>query len=241
MFINKALMSAVSAAGGAGLVSKASAPMSLLSSSVPAVGTALAKAQSVGGVDLSSVVTASGGWGSKVTALAGYVKSSESAIAYRMGVATEYRKLTQVMSGEEVQGCMDYLGISGISFGFFNELFDAATAKIAELVDKLEAYVSGLLGAGQLTAMLSKLIDDINSAIAAVQAAIDAELAKLQEMLDYLQQSAFVQGLMALWNNPCTQALVKEVAPPAYAQALDNPTMSNARALVPNWPASLDI
>ena len=241
MFINKNLMEAVSAAGGAGLVSKASAPMSLLSSQVPVVGTAIAKAQSKGGVDLTALLTAKGGWDTKVGMLSNYVKVSEQALAYRMGVATEYRQLTQVMSGEAAQGCMDYLGVSGIGFGMFNELFDAVTGKLAELAAKLEAYVKGLLGAGELSAYISQVISEVEAAIAAVQAAIDAELAKLNEMLDYLKQSAFVQGLSALWNNPCTQMLAREVMPPQYAEALDNPSVSNVRALSPDWPAHLDI
>lgn len=241
MFINKNLMEAVSAAGGAGLVSKASAPMSLLSNQVPMVGSAIAKAQSKGGVDLTALITAKGGWDTKVGMLSSYVKASESAIAYRMGVATEYRQLTQVMSGELAQGCMDYLGVSGIGLGMFNELFDAVTSKLSELAAKLEAYAKGLLGAGELSAFITRMLGEVNSAIAAVQAAIDAEKAKLDEMLTYLKQSAFVQGLSALWNNPCTQTLAREVMPPTYAAALDNPSISSVRAIAPEWPAHLDI
>lgn len=241
MFLNKNLMNAVSAAGGGGMVSKASAPMSLLSDKVPAVGSALSKAQDVGGVDLSVLVTAQGSWSDKVGALGNYVKASESTMADRLGMAAEYRQVKQLMSNEQVEGCMDFLGVSGISLGMFNELFDAATAKLAELADKLEAFVDGLLAPGELSAYIARVVAEINEAMDAVQAVIDEEMAKLNEMVDLIKQSALVQQLTALWNNPCTKAIVGEVMPPQYATALDSPSVNNVRSLVPDWPAHMDI
>ncbi|WEV89342.1 hypothetical protein H10PHJ05_41 [Aeromonas phage HJ05] len=241
MFLNKNLMNAVSAAGGGGLVSKASAPMSLLSDKVPAVQSALSKAQDVGGVDLSSILTAQGSWSDKVGSLANYVKSSESTMADRLGVASEYRQIKSIMSNEQVEGCMDFLGVSGIGLGMFNELFDAAAAKMAELAAKLEAYVDGLLSPGELSAFIARIKGEIEEAMDSIQAVIDEEMAKLNEMVGLVKQSALVQQLTALWNNPCTKAIVGEVMPPQYATALDSPSVNNVRSLVPDWPAHMDI
>lgn len=98
--------------------------------------------------------------------------------------------------------------------GACDELLNSIADTSAQITNKVSDYLNGLIDTSALEAFLAGIGNSLQSFLDDLSAKLLAELELLNELKDKIQASSLAQSILALWNNPCTQAVLDTTLPP---------------------------
>ncbi|MBE8578713.1 hypothetical protein [Vibrio sp. OPT18] len=124
------------------------------------------------------------------------------------------------MAGQSGSPCSNANKIFGPINGDSNMLFSTTLNIATSIAQKVDDYLSGVLDLPEFESFLSSvgcLIDDATAKFDVMVAEGKATIAEFEKKI---MDSSFANTIDAVWNNPCTQAIMQSTLPDDIKQHL---------------------
>ncbi|HHP0469577.1 TPA: hypothetical protein ACRZ6V_001233 [Vibrio harveyi] len=124
------------------------------------------------------------------------------------------------MAGFPVAPCVNTSALFGPINGVAAEIFSKVDTLAQTISTKIEGYLSGALDAIELEQYLSSVGEFIDDATAKFDKMVADGKALIDEFEQKVMNSSIASAIDALWNNPCTQAILGATLPDDIKQHL---------------------
>ncbi|WP_367971606.1 hypothetical protein RJD38_21190 [Vibrio scophthalmi] len=124
------------------------------------------------------------------------------------------------MAGLPVSSCVNTEKVFGPIAGASDKLFAAGSEVASNISQKVDDYLSGSLDLPEFESFLSDVGGLIDDATAKFDAMVAEGKAIIAEFEKKIMDSSFANAIDAVWNNPCTQAIMQSTLPDDIKQHL---------------------
>ncbi len=129
------------------------------------------------------------------------------------GMAQQVNRVDALV-GQVPSSCFNTEAMFASVNGACDELFNAVGDVAKQISDKVAAYLAGSVDLSELESFLSGVGSALQGSLDGLADKFASETALLQELKDKIEASSLAQSIEALWNNPCTQAVLDTTLPP---------------------------
>lgn len=167
------------------------------------------------GVDLAVLNSAKASLSLANASLTGGVShiASTASDSLRLGSLAAQANRLDALVGSVPSSCFNTEALFATVNGAVDEAFNAINGVASDLSSKIADFISGNLSLAELESALSSIGDELQAGLDSIKGMIDKELALLTELGEKIQASSLAQSIEALWNNPCTQAVLDQTLP----------------------------
>ncbi|WP_418113394.1 hypothetical protein RJD40_10600 [Vibrio scophthalmi] len=124
------------------------------------------------------------------------------------------------MAGLPVSSCVNTDKVFGPIAGGADKLFTAGSEVASAIGQKVDDYLSGAMSALELEEYLSGVSGLIDDCTAQFDAMVAEGKAIIDEFEQKIMNSGIASAIDAVWNNPCTQAIMQATLPDDIKQHL---------------------